>query len=155
MRGIFCCLLQLKIGKGGIIIIKPWSIWDWPFYSGYFELLGCGVIGQAQVAAIAVAISLTAPFCIEKHDAVFTLICSPVWMAVVVTVKLEYILFGWILALTKPINIHVCLNQKCTSNLIYMSQFQAVQTEFTIFYFEKHKLKLNYNKLHTLLRTFL
>lgn len=62
-----------RIVRGGIVI-KPWCIQGQPIYSGYFELTGCGTIGQVWVTAIAVAISLTALFSLGKRNAVMTLI---------------------------------------------------------------------------------
>ncbi len=85
--------------RGGIVI-KPWCIQGQPIYSGYFELSGCGTIGQAWVTAIAVAISLTALFCFEKYNAVITPVSSlmvmmmMMMMTAVTTVKLEYVLFS-------------------------------------------------------------
>lgn len=43
------------------IVIKPWCIQGQPIYSGYFELSGCSMIGQAWVTSIAVAISFDNP----------------------------------------------------------------------------------------------
>lgn len=84
--------------RGGIVI-KPWCIQGQPIYSGYFELPGCGTVGQAWVTAIAVAISLTALFCFEKRNAIITPVSSlmmmmMMWMTVVATVNLEYVLFS-------------------------------------------------------------
>lgn len=84
--------------RGGGIVIKPRCIQGQPIYSGYFELPGCGTIGQAWVRAIAPAISLTALFCFEKRNTVITPISSLMmitlmWMTEVATVKLEYISF--------------------------------------------------------------
>lgn len=43
------------------IVIKPRCIQGQPIYSGYFELSGCSMIGQAWATSIAVAISFDNP----------------------------------------------------------------------------------------------
>lgn len=67
------CAIVSRIVRGGIVI-KPWCIQGQPICFGYFELPGCSTIGQAWVTAIAVAISLTALFCLGECNAVITLI---------------------------------------------------------------------------------
>ncbi len=79
---IFSFLLYKGIARGSIVI-KPCRIQGQPIYSGYFELSGCGTIGQVWVTAIAEAISLTALLCFKILNTVMTPLSSLMMMMLI------------------------------------------------------------------------